>query len=235
MKAARIETGVDRNAFLSKRLYRRWLPFQGGIMMAKSNSLARPALLLLCSLILLPVSGYAQNQVMGEVIFTGATKVDRSSGVWIDGQYVGHVNELKGNKKILLLPGGHEVVIRQTGYHDLTQKIVVEPGKPWEVTVRMEKNPQAQYPSVTSEIKLQVTPNRAAVFVDDAFAGYVHEFGGRGRKMLLSPGKHHIKIGLAGYQDFETTVDLLPRQKITIKSDLIAGSITQAGTSIKKD
>jgi PEGA domain len=204
-------------------------------MMARSNAFARSALLLLCSLLLLPVCGYAQNQVMGEVVFDGATKVDRSSGVWIDGQYVGHVKELKGNKKILLLPGEHEIVLRQTGYHESTQKIVVEPGQPVNVNVRMEKNPTAQFPSVTSEIKLQVTPDRAAVFVDDAFAGYVHEFGGVGRSMLVSPGKHHIKIGLAGYQDFESTVNLLPHQKITIKADLVQGSITQAGPAIKKD
>jgi hypothetical protein len=172
---------------------------------------------------------------MGEVVFDGATKIDRSAGVWIDGQYVGHVKELKGNKKILLLPGEHEIVLRQTGYHEFTQKIVVEPGQAVNINVRMEKNPAAQFPSVTSEIKLQVTPDRAAVFVDDAFAGYAHEFGGVGRSMLVSPGKHRIRIGLAGFQDFETTVDLLPHQKITIKADLVQGSITQAGPAIKKD
>ena len=30
-----------------------------------------------------------KNQVMGELQFSGATKVERESGVWIDGQYVG--------------------------------------------------------------------------------------------------------------------------------------------------
>lgn len=204
-------------------------------MMTKLDRIARSALLFLCSLILFPVCGYPQNQVMGQVDFTGSAKADKNAGVWIDGQYVGHVKELKGDKKILLLPGEHEIVLRQTGYHEFTQKIVVEPAKEQEVIVKLERNPEAQYPTVTSEIKLQITPDRAAVFVDGAFAGYVHEFGGAGRKMLVSPGKHRIRVGLAGFQDFETTVDLLPHQKITLKSDLVPGSITQAGPAIKKD
>jgi hypothetical protein len=29
------------------------------------------------------------NQVMGQFFFEGKTKIDKSSGVWIDGQYVG--------------------------------------------------------------------------------------------------------------------------------------------------
>jgi len=55
------------------------------------------------------------------------------------------------------------------------------------------------------------------------------------RGMLVSPGKHRVKIALPGYQAFETEVNLLPRQKITIKTNLVPGSITQARPSIKKD
>jgi len=101
------------------------------------------------------------------------------------------------------------------------------------LNVTMVKDPRANFPKVTSQIKLQVTPERAAVFVDDAFAGNVSEFSGTRRAMLVSPGKHRIKIALPGYQAFETEVNLLERQKIEIKTDLVAGSITQAGPSIK--
>jgi hypothetical protein len=71
--------------------------------------------------------------------------------------------------------------------------------------------------------------------VDDGFVGTVQEFGGVGRGMLVNPGKHRVKIALPGYQAFETEVNLLPRQKITLKTNLVPGSITQAGPSIKKD
>jgi hypothetical protein len=53
--------------------------------------------------------------------------------------------------------------------------------------------------------------------------------------MLVAPGNHHIKIDLAGYRPFETDVTLLARQKITIKADLVEGSILQADPAIKKN
>ena len=53
------------------------------------------------------------NEVLGQVNFEGKTNIDKSSGVWVDGQYLGYVKELKGNKKVLLVPGKHEIAIRQ--------------------------------------------------------------------------------------------------------------------------
>src|ERR1700739_2691837 len=181
------------------------------------------------------IPSLAQNQVLGEVQLVGKTKADKTSGVWVDGQYLGYVNELKYDKKILLLPGEHEIVVRQSGYADFSQKVTVEPNKKTVLNVVMAKDPRAQLPKVTSQIKLQVTPERAAVFVDDAFAGSVNQFMGIGPGMLVSPRKHRTKIALPGYQAFDTEVSLLPHQKITIKTDLLPGSISQAGPSIKSN
>jgi PEGA domain len=178
---------------------------------------------------------HAQSQVLGEVQLVGKTKADKTSGVWIDGQYVGYVDELKDDKKILLMPGEHEIAVRQAGYTDFTEKVVVEPHKKIVLQIVMLRDPRTLLPKVTSQIKLQVTPERAAVFVDDAFVGSVAEFSGVGHAMLVSPGKHRVKIALPGYQPFDTEVSLLPRQKITLKTDLVPGSISQAGPSIKKD
>jgi len=187
------------------------------------------------SRLILPFTAHAQSQVLGEVKLVGKTKADKTSGVWVDGQYIGYVMELKDDKKLLLMPGEHEIAVRQAGYTDFTKKVVVEPHKKTEVQVVMLKDPRTRLPTVTSLIKLKVTPERAAVFVDDAFAGTVTEFSGVGHGMLVSPGKHRIKIALAGYQAFETEVNLLARQKMTIKTDLLQGSISQAGTSIKQE
>jgi hypothetical protein len=182
-----------------------------------------------------PAYSFAQNKVMGQVNFTPASKVEKSAGVWIDGQYVGYIGELKGDKKILLLPGDHEIVVRQTGYQDLRQTVLVEPAQTKDLAIKLEKDPRVQFPEVTAEVKLKVTPDRAAVFLDGSFVGYVHEFGGVGRAMLVSPGKHQIKIALPGYRDFTTEVNLLPKQKFTLRTDLLAGSITQADPAVKKD
>jgi PEGA domain-containing protein len=175
------------------------------------------------------------NSVMGQVDFKGVMKSDKESGVWVDNQYVGYVKELKGAKKVMLLPGQHEISIRQAGYLNEDQKVVIEPGKTTVITARLEKDPNATYSKVTSEVKLDVTPDRAAVFLDGAFAGSVSDFKGLGHGMLVAPGKHKIKIDLAGYRPFETDVNLLPNQKMTVKTNLVEGSILQADPAIKPD
>lgn len=206
--------------------------------MTKCDAVRKSALAPVFFLLALSFASYAQNaqnQVLGEVQFVGKTKVEKTSGVWVDEQYVGYVEELKNDKKVLLLPGEHEISVRQSGYTDFTEKVVVEPGKKIVLHVTMQRDSRSQFPTVTSQLKLKVIPDRAAVFVDDGFVGTVHEFSGVGRGMLVSPGKHRVKIALPGYQVFETEVNLLPKQKITIKTNLVPGSITQAGPSIKKD
>jgi hypothetical protein len=197
--------------------------------------LSTGAFTLLLALLLPPVV-VAQNQVLGELAIDGKTKVDKTSGVWVDGQYIGYVKELVDDKKLLLLPGEHEIAVRQAGYIEQVQNVTVEPGKKTTIDITMQKDPKAQFPrGVASEVKLEVTPDRAAVFVDEGYAGTPKEFSGLGRAMVIAPGKHHVRIALAGYKDFTTEIDLRPRQKITIKTDLIPGSITQAGPAIKNN
>jgi hypothetical protein len=195
---------------------------------------------ILIGALLFPLAAFAQqaprgNQIMGELAFVAATKAEKTAGVWVDGQYVGFVKELKDDKKLLLLPGEHDIAVRQTGYFELTEKIVAEPAKKTIMTVHLEKNPQAQFSAVTGEIKLEVTPERAAVFVDGHFAGTVNQFRGAGRAMLIAPGNHHIKIDLVGYQPFETDVTLLAKQKITVKTVLAPGTVQQADPAVKHD
>ena len=203
--------------------------------MKSKHRFSLPIFLAVFSLSFLSVTASAQNSIQGELQFVGSTKAEKTAGVWIDGQYLGYVSELKDEKKVTLLPGQHEISFRQTGYLDSTQTFVVEPGKKLIITVKLDKDPKAQFSAVTSEVKLKVTPERAAVFVDGNFAGYAQQFSGVGRGMLVSPGPHHIKIALAGFQEFDTDVNLLPKQKVTIKTDLLAGSITQAPPAIKQN
>ena len=174
----------------------------------------------------------AQNAIMGQLEFQGASKVEKTSGVWIDGQYVGYLGELKGSKKILLLPGDHDLAVRQAGYLDFTQKLIVEPKEVLTVSVKMQKAPNETYPKVTAQLKMDIQPDRAAVFVDDRFLGHAGELGGAFHSMLLSPGTHRIKVELPGYQTFETDVTLVAGQKSEVKTTLAKGSIHQADALI---
>jgi hypothetical protein len=177
----------------------------------------------LISLLVAPALYAGNNNVLGEVELVGASKVENTSGVWVDDQYVGYLSELKGSKKLLLLPGEHTITVRQGGYLDFTQKVVVRGGEKQSINVKMEKDTRIAMPKITAEIKLDVKPNRAAVFVDGVYVGHIAEFEGMGRALLVAPGRHKIEISLPGYQTFNTELDLVANQKSAIKTELVKG------------
>lgn len=173
----------------------------------------------------------AENHILGEIRLEATNKPAKSSGVWIDGQYLGYVQELRGSRKILLMPGKHEIVVRQAGYVEFRRSVVVEPGQTLEIPVNMVKDPKVVYPSNPSELKLSVHPDRAAVFIDGRYVGHAGEFG---RGVLLAPGTHQIKIDLPGYRAFAATVTLLPHQTAVLKTNLVRGDIEQADPLIRR-
>ena len=176
----------------------------------------------------------AEDRVQSELRFAAHTKDEKTAGVWVDGQYVGFVKELAGDKKLMLLPGKHEIVIRQAWYNEFVKQIILEPGQTHEVNVELVKSTQLPTKDATGELKIAATPSRAAVFVDGQYAGHVDEFNGVGKAMLLTPGQHRLRIALPGYLPFDTMVDLRPQQKLKIQTDLVKGTITEAGSQVIK-
>jgi hypothetical protein len=187
-------------------------------------------ILILSTIWVLAPTSYARNEVLGEIQLEGAGKVAKDSGVWVDGQYLGYLKELKGTKRILLLPGEHQIEVRQAGYRNFSEQVTVAPGAKQVVRVTMEKDLQVAYPTVTAEIKLAVEPVRAAVFVDGLLLGHVAEFEGAGRGLLVAPGRRKITISLPGYQTSETVVDLLPHQVFKLTTNLVWNGVAANST-----
>ena len=190
-----------------------------------------PAILAIMALLSLV---HAEDRVQSELKFVAHTKAEKTAGVWVDGQYVGFVKELAGDKKIMLLPGKHEVLVRQAWYRDYVQQVILEPGQTSVVNVSLVKDAHSPTREATGELKISATPTRAAVFVDNQFAGHVDEFDGVGKAMLLTPGRHSVRVALPGYLPFETVVDLRPHQKLKIQTELVKGSITEAGSLVNQ-
>jgi hypothetical protein len=169
----------------------------------------------------------AQNKVLGELQLEGSSRIEKTSGVWIDGQYLGYVDELKGSKKILLLPGTHKLSVRQNGYQEFSRDVTLRPGQKQVVTVTMVKAHGYVMPAVTSEIKISVNPDRAAVFLDGQYVGHAGEFSGVGKSLIVAPGDRRISISLPGYDTFNTEIDLAPNQKFVLKTDLVKSNNPQ--------
>jgi len=199
---------------------------------SRMKSVPSWVLLLSVSSILLPGAVCAGSDILGEVRLIPSGKTEKLAGVWVDGQYVGYIGEMKGSKKLLLMPGDHQLTCRYSGYREFSQKVLVEPGIKLDVRVHLEKETVIRSSQVTSEIKLEVKPDRAAVFLNGGYVGHVNEFDGPGQWMIVPSGVYDLKITLPGYLPFETQITLRPGQRFEVKTDLAPGSIRDAGPLI---
>src|SRR3984893_5960085 len=204
------------------------------LLLLEVEMFSRRSLPVILAMMALVGIAHAEDRVQSELKFVAHNKAEKTAGVWVDGQYVGFVKELTGDKKIVLLPGKHEVLVRQAWYKDYVEQVILEPGKTSLINVSLVRDEHPNTREATGELKISATPTRAAVFVDNQFAGHVDEFDGVGKAMLLTPGRHSVRVALPGYLPFETVVDLRPHQKLKLKTDLVKGSITEAGSLVNQ-
>ena len=74
------------------------------------------------------------------------------------------------------------------------------------------------YPS--GELRLQVKPRHAEVYVDGYYAGQVDDFDGVFQSLRLEEGEYRIEIVAAGYEPIEFDVRIQPGRKITYRGEL---------------
>ena len=72
----------------------------------------------------------------------------------------------------------------------------------------------------TGELRLQVRPRNAEVFVDGYFAGYVDDFDGIVQALRLEEGPYSIELVAPGYEPIVFNVRIQPGRKITYRGDL---------------
>ncbi len=196
----------------------------------KTKSLMVCVVFLVSAWLLTPAA-YAQSDILGAVQLEGKNEAAKDSGVWVDGEYVGYLKELKGSNKLLLLPGKHTITVRQNGYHDFSTEVLVQPRQTQVVPVTMEKAPTMPLPKDAPTIKIAVNPSRSAVFLDGRYIGHAGELW---PGMIVPVGKHHIEIACPGYQNFETQVDVQPNQTVVVRTELLQSNTPEAEPLIMK-
>src|SRR5258708_8861002 len=129
----------------------------------------------------------AEDRVQSELRFAAHSKDEKTAGVWVDGQYVGFVKELAGDKKLMLLPGKHEIVIRQAWYNEFVKEVILEPGQTHEVNVELVKSARLPTKDATGELKIAAPPSRAPAFVAGQYAGSADRFSAVVPALLFTP------------------------------------------------
>jgi hypothetical protein len=70
------------------------------------------------------------------------------------------------------------------------------------------------------ELRLDVSPRHAQVYVDGYFAGTVDDFDGAFQAIRLAPGAYRIDIVAPGYETLTFDVRITPSQKIRYRGEL---------------
>jgi hypothetical protein len=76
------------------------------------------------------------------------------------------------------------------------------------------------------EVRLEVKPKTAKVYVDGAYAGVVDDFDGWYQRLEVSPGAHKIVVREPGFTPYVETIRALPGQDVHIKHHMRPGSDT---------
>jgi hypothetical protein len=72
----------------------------------------------------------------------------------------------------------------------------------------------------TGELRIQVSPRHAEVYVDGYFAGHVDDFDGTFQGLRLEEGPHKIEIVAPGFETLVFDIRIQPGRKITYRGDL---------------
>ncbi len=75
---------------------------------------------------------------------------------------------------------------------------------------------QLRGPAPQGQVRLRVSPARATVFVDGAYAGTASDL----EKFQLPVGAYTLKLSAPGYRDFEQRLYLLSGKKLKVDVDL---------------
>jgi hypothetical protein len=70
------------------------------------------------------------------------------------------------------------------------------------------------------DVRLQVNPRNAEVFVDGYYAGIVDDFDGVFQRLTLTVGRHEISIELPGLEPQVYWVNVDPTRTINVRTDL---------------
>jgi hypothetical protein len=77
--------------------------------------------------------------------------------------------------------------------------------------------------SYFGEVRTEVKPKQATVYVDGAYVGTADSFDGWWQRLQLEPGPHRVVFRAPGYVPYAITIQSIPGQDVKIKQQLQPG------------
>ena len=152
--------------------------------------------------ILSDLSAVEEPAPMNGTLFVTTTPEDAKVGLLL-------AEEDKKNG-VQLNAGLYVVEISREGYIDKRSEIELKPGETQKIAIPLQKKP------THGDLTVLSTPPDVSVKIDGKLVGTSpHEITG------LKSGPHLVQLHKEGYQDYETTVDVVAGEKAELKPELI--------------
>jgi hypothetical protein len=154
------------------------------------------------------------NAVLQPIVTTGTLSVSSSpsgAAVYVDGIYQGVTSTTIGN----LVPGSHSVKLTKAGYQDWTGSVSIASGSTTYLSPTLVVNPQPQYATVS----ISSNPSGANVYGDGVYIGQTRS-GSPLTFTNVKPGVHTLRLTKSGYQDYETTQNVVAGQDYVVSVTL---------------
>lgn len=78
-----------------------------------------------------------------------------------------------------------------------------------------------RYGYPTGDLRLDIEPRDAQVYIDGAYAGLVDDFDGVFQSLRLEAGQYHVEVVLPGFETLDFDVAIRPGEKTTYRGDLL--------------
>jgi hypothetical protein len=154
------------------------------------------------------------NAILQPVVSTGTLSVSSSpsgAAVYVDGSYRGVTSTTVGN----LVPGSHSVLLTKAGYQDWTGTASISAGATTYLNPVLVQDPQPQYATVS----ISSSPSGASVYGDGVYIGQTRS----GSPLVFTsvkPGVHTLLLTKSGYQDYQTTQNVVAGQDYVVSVTL---------------
>jgi hypothetical protein len=161
--------------------------------------------------------------------------------VYVDGYYAGVADDFDGLfQRLHLAPGRHEITLKLAGYKTHRVRVYVGSGTTLKIDHVMEEGTGETVNDLTGEepvrevrapqppadrwageasggeLRLEVHPRDASVYVDGEFRGT----GREAATLDLAPGTHQVEVVRPGYRTAEREVEVSPEGVAELDIDL---------------
>ena len=150
------------------------------------------------------------------------------SSIYLDGNYVGQTPSDGYFDLTSILPGTHNLLIRQKDFQDYTQAVYVQGGNIVTVKALLNPNAPSPIPDTTGQIVVVSTPAGAELFLDNTFRGVTPA-----TLSDIPAGSHVVMVRQAGYTDQSQTIIVTGGQSTPVALGLTEIPVTtQAPLSV---